>query len=589
MVLPYLAPIKSKAQMQDRFLGLWKRETCDAGQFVDMRNMSGDLYPYMSPRKARRYIRAFTDARALLGGDKLSWVDSGQLYYDGKDVCEVTSERPQLIRMGAYIIVWPDKTIYNTHTGEVTRMDAAWSNETQDGNITINVRPCTLTGNEYAYTASDTAPVNPEQNAYWYNTLTGGFYQYLGGEWQGIETVYSRIEGPDLGKDFRDYDVVSISGFSYGEYNMEAATVYARGEDYIVVATGTVRDFDELGAISIRRTAPDMDYICENGNRLWGCCSAKHEIYGCKLGDPTNWHSFLGISTDSYAATIGTEGDFTGLISYMGYVHFFKEDRCHRLYGTRPENYQLYELPIRGVRQGCERSLCVVNGILYYVSRDGVMAFDGSSPVSVGDALGDGGIRDAVSGAHGDKMYLSALRGHNEELGVMSEELDNVPALYVMDTKKGLWHQEDDFRAQAFASTPEGDFMLGEGALVLIDGGESAYEDPAYAFDEEDIEWTCETGDNGQDSPNEKWIKRLVFRVNAERGSRLWIDIQYDSDGEWHRGLTYTARTKRSETLAMRARRCDHFRLRYSGTGRIRILSVARTFDESSERSGKRL
>jgi hypothetical protein len=431
-----------------------------------------------------------------------------------------------------------------------------------------------LSGQEYAYTASDTPPAKPEQNQYWYNTQTGGFYQYLGDTWQGIETVYSRIEGPDLGKDFADYDVVSLSGFSYDEYNLDAATVYGRGDDYIVIATGTIRDFEEQGAVTIRRQAPDMDMICENGNRLWGCSSEKHEIYGSKLGDPTNWHSYLGISTDSYAATVGSEGAFTGIIAYLGYVHFWKEDRCHRLYGTRPENFQLMELPIRGVKQGCERSLCVVNGILYYVNRDGIMAYDGASPVSVGEALGDERITQAAAGAHGNKMYLSAERADGWHL-------------YVMDSRRGLWHEEDALEAQAFASTPEGDFMLSEGRIILIDGGRSVYEDAAQAEDEENIPWLAETGDNGQESPNHKWIHRLTLRVKAERGAALNVDIMYDSDGKWRRALTWLPRGKSTETLKIRTARCDHFRIRYSGTGRVLILSAAKVYDEGSERSGR--
>lgn len=570
MLLPYLSPVKSRAQMQDKFAGLWMRESADPGQFVAMQNMSSDEYPYMAPRRGRRYVREMDGCTALLGGEKLSWVEDGSLYHDGMEVCTVSSPNPQLVRMGAYLVVWPDKIIYNTHTGELSAMDAGYS---QAG---VTVRPCMISGQEYTYTASDTAPANPEQYAYWYNTATGGFYQYLGGEWQGIDTVYSRLEGPDLGVPFKEYDVVSISGFSYPEYNLEAATVYARGDDYIVIAAGSIRDFDENGEVNIRRTAPDMDFICENGNRLWGCSSEKHEIYGSKLGDPTNWHSFLGISTDSYAATVGSEGGFTGLIAYMGYVHFFKEDRCHRLYGTRPENYQLMELPIRGVKAGCEKSLCICNGIVYYVSRDGVLAFDGSSPVSVGDALGDRRILSAVAGAHGDKVYMS-----------VQDEGGEGWQLYVMDTRRGMWHQEDGTRAVAFASTPEGDFLTDGSCLMLIDGGRSGYEDPAYAHDEETFDWSATTGDGGQDSPNHKWMRRISLRVKAERGARLMVDIMYDSDGHWHRALTYEPRGKRTETLTIRAMRCDHYKLRYTGTGRILVMSAARTYDESSERSGK--
>ena len=586
MVLPYLTAIKSKAQMQDKFLGLNMRETCAPGQFTRMWNMSGDNYPYLSPRRKRSFVRSLdtSNGYGLLGGEALAWISGGHLYYDGQAICDVTSTAPQLVRMGAYLIVWPDRIVYNTHTNELSQMDASYSF------AGVTIRPCMLSGQEYEYTASDTAPESPKQYACWYNTLTGGFYQWLGDEWQGIDTVYSRIEGPDLGKEFRDYDVVKLSGFPYDEYNLEAATVYARGDDYIVIATGTFRDYQELGSVSVSRTAPDMDMICECQNRLWGCSSEKHEIYGSKLGDPTNWHSFLGISTDSYAATVGSEGAFTGLNTYMGYVHFWKEDRCHRLYGTRPENYQLLEIPIRGVKQGCEKSLCVVGGVLYYVSRDGVMAFDGSSAVNIGDVLGDMRLNGAVCGAHGDKLYLSAdisWPGLDTdtfgEFGVLPIE-DGAGLTFALDTSKGLWHIEDDNRAVAYASTAEGDFLLGnDGGLWLIDGGESKY-NAIGIHEEEDFIWAAETGDNGQESPNKLWLKRLTFRVRADRGARMWIDIQYDSDGRWHRALAYEAHGKRSETLKLRTMRCDHFRLRFYGIGMTEILSMAKTYDEGSER-----
>lgn len=585
MVLPYLTPINSKArkvQMQDKFLGLWNRENADPGQFVYLRNMSSDEYPYLSPHKRHRICRTLTNCKAILGGEALSWVENGKLYFDGQEICSVTSEHPQLVRMGAYLIVWPDKIIYNTHTGEQTSMDATKSY------AGVTVRPCMLSGEEYTYTASDTAPASPAAGAYWYNTQTGGFYQYLGGEWQGIDTVYSRLEGPDLGKPFQDYDVVSISGFSYPDCNVEAATVYGHGDDYIVIATGVFRDFEETQTVTISRTAPDMDFICECGNRLWGCSSEKHEIYGSKLGDPTNWHSFLGISTDSYAATVGSEGEFTGIATYMGYVHFWKENRCHRLYGTRPENFQLIELPIRGVKKGCHMSLCIVNGILYYVSRAGVMAFDGSTPASVGEALGDVELEDAVAGAHKNKMYLTANVTRKGYYNMAEDALT-----YVMDTSRGLWHAEEDIY-KGYVSTPDGDFayysLTGDFSalnyLVLLDGEgkETKYDIPGIAADQDEFQWEAETGDNGQDSPNQKWIKRLTYRVKMDRGAKFYIDVMYNSDGNWQRALVYESKSKRSVTLMMRAKRCDHFRLRYYGTGNVMVLSMAKSYEEGSER-----
>ena len=76
----------------------------------------------------------------------------------------------------------------------------------------------------------------------------------------------------------------------------------------------------------------------------------------------------MGISTDSYAMTVCSGGDFTGACSHLGYVLFFKEDVIHRIYGTKPANYQLTNVESRGVEKGSEKSLVIVNETLYYKS-----------------------------------------------------------------------------------------------------------------------------------------------------------------------------------------------------------------------------
>ena len=84
-----------------------------------------------------------------------------------------------------------------------------------------------------------------------------------------------------------------------------------------------------------------MDYICSFENRIYGCSSSANTIYASALGDPTNFFDYTGISTDSYAVAVGSEGEFTGCIGYGGSVLFFKEDAIHRLMGSFPAEYAL--------------------------------------------------------------------------------------------------------------------------------------------------------------------------------------------------------------------------------------------------------
>lgn len=121
-------------------------------------------------------------------------------------------------------------------------------------------------------------------------------------------------------------------------------------------------------AITARRRVPRLEYVTENANRVWGCNSEENVIYSCKLGDPTNWYSYRGIASDSYAVNVGSDGPFTGAATCMGYVLFFKENCLHKLYGSRPADYQLVSVQCRGVAKQASKSMCVLAEVLYYLS-----------------------------------------------------------------------------------------------------------------------------------------------------------------------------------------------------------------------------
>ena len=564
-VTPYLRSSPQSQDFIDVFYGLCRRPNARGDQFRDMRNMTSDMFPYAACRKERALTRKIPRGSALLGGDRLCWAADGALFYDGRAVCALSAGEKRLIRMGAYIVALPDKILYNTHTGEKTDMDQ--ENVVTDG---VRARPCMLSGQEYGYTAAPAAPENPASGDYWHNTESGGFYQYLGGRWQGLDTVYTRLEGANIGRGIKEYDVVTLRGFVCEELNGEGVTVYARGDNYLVIATGTIRDYTETARVTVSRRAPEMDFAIESNNRLWACSNQTHEIFASKLGDATNWQSYLGISTDSYAATVGSEGAFTGAFTYLGYPTFFKENAVIRVYGTQPANFTFSELPARGVRSGAERSLCVAGERLYYLSRDGMTAFDGSAARRVDEALFDLRMTGAVCGSHNGKLYA----------GVETQERGG---LYVYDTEKDLWHYEDETLPLAFAGTPEGDYMLTKDALYLLDGGKSRYES-ADARAEGELDWMCETGEMGVEQPNHLWIKRVLIRLELRRGARVCVDVACDG-GAWERRAVIETEGKKTVSIPARLTRCERFALRVSGRGRAVISGISRVYEKGSERA----
>lgn len=91
------------------------------------------------------------------------------------------------------------------------------------------------------------------------------------------------------------------------------------------------------GAFGLPDQCPDLLFVCENENRLWGC--DKTTIYASKLGDIFNWNVYEGLATDSYSVDTGSAGSFTACISFLGYPIFFKEDHISQGVRLHPNQF----------------------------------------------------------------------------------------------------------------------------------------------------------------------------------------------------------------------------------------------------------
>lgn len=323
--------------------------------------------------------------------------------------------------------------------------------------------------------------------------------------------------------------------------------------------------------ITLSRKMPDIDYIIESNNRLWGCRFGDdgvgnfvNEIYASKLGDFKNWNCFEGISTDSYRASLGSQGKFTGAISYQGYPLFFKENYIHTIYGNYPAQYQINNTACRGVEEGSEDSLAMINEVLYYKSISGVMAYSGALPSEVSYALGDKVYKNAKSCAFKGKYYMSA----------QDKEYNDV--LFVYDTRRNLWHKEDGISALQLCATDDDVYYLDTNynfKSLFGSGG----------VNEEKVEWFVETGDIGLSYVDKKYITRMSIRLSMEIGTNVSVYIQYDSSGDWERKINIYGNKLKTMTLPIRPLRCDHFRLRIQGKGNVKIYSISKTLEQGSD------
>lgn len=349
--------------------------------------------------------------------------------------------------------------------------------------------------------------------------------------------------------------------------------IYGCGDDYIIVA-GLLRNAVTLaGGLAVELKIPDLDYICEANNRIWGCSYADvngaltNEIRCCALGDFRNWYRFEGTSQDSYVMSVGSDGKFTGAYSLQGVPLIFKEGYLHKISGTQPSNFTLNTIKCRGVQDGSWRSLAVVNETLMYKSAMDVMAYDGSMPYSVSEKLGTDRYYEATGGAYRDKYYISM------------RDASAVWHVYALDTAKGLWHKETENHVPFMATVDGVLVMAQEGELggypmtsLIAVGGSQPHN--------ETFKWSATFGVFGYAYERAKYLSRFNIRAQLEAGSEMSFYIQYDSNGVWEHMGTMRAKSLRTFLLPVIPRRCDHCQMKITGKGKASIYSIARVFEE---------
>ena len=577
---PMLPSQRSSREMIDAFGGYDHNLRIGEGEFYDMKNMTGDRYPVLSSRAARGVYATPSDPAGLIEKDSLCYVDGSDFVANGYRVdmglSTAAEDRPKkLLSMGAYVIIMPDRKYINTmDITEHGSIDASFTT-TEDTTFEL----CTADGDAYeGATVSADEPSAPDNMALWIDTSsvphTLKKYSASSSAWVPIATTYIRISSPGIGKSFAANDGVKISGIV--SENLQALNAYAviwgRTDDSIIVVgmlDAVTMQLISEGAITVERKMPLVDHLTECGNRLWGCRygvnhdgEVVNEIYASKLGDFKNWNCFMGISTDSYAASCGTDGQFTGAITHLGYPLFFKEDCVHKVYGSYPASFAIQQTACRGVQKGCDRSLAIVNEVLYYKSRHAVCAYDGSLPTEISAALGDAHYGDAVAGAYGNKYYISMRDGDGER------------SLFVFDTARGLWHKEDELAAEAFCSCRGRLYCISGGAILDLTGG-----------GDERVPWMVESGEIGISSPDQKYVSRLTVRMMLGVGAHASFYVKYDFDEIWEPLFELDGTSLRSFSIPVRPRRCDHLKLRVEGEGDVRIYSITKTVTKGSELS----
>lgn len=641
LYLPELYEENTSRSMTDSFLGLNRKLRIADGEWFDMKNLTSDEVPVLSVRK-RRGIPAITAAKPYCITTRSMSIEGSfiPLFLDGSVLVfgaiyridlspygyQNDGAKKQIIHMGAYIIIVPDMIYVNTaiekvvngvRTLECGRIEDRYESKIAKWKITVS----DYDGKSADYKQT-TEPKGTEEKP----LKNGDVWHKIGespslnrydaetGKWYEI-TPYLRMQGSVYNMDINHWiieeitmksmiragDTVRFSGFGNvveGVRQVYKVTEAFRNSDAVeaIFVQGIIgQEAVEVQAtdkspIVIERVIPKMDYVCEAGNRLWGCRygydkqgNFVNEIYCSARGDFYRWILGAADNEDSPVTfSIGSDGEFTGAVNYDGYPTFFKERMMHRVSGSGASGFSLYDLPCEGVAKGDAKSIAVVRNILYYKSACAIMAFDGSIPVAVSEKLGNlYGYTGAVGCAYRDKYYVSMSKKAAD--GTVYEQ-----NLFVLDTKNGLWFCEDDTMCESMANAGDNMYFVavkkdGERTIHTIMTVKPLRDGVTQGIEDEKIPWYAETGIIGLETPDSKYMTKIAIRLHMDAGSTVRVSVQYDSVGTWKQIMATESDRMKTITMPIMPARCDHMRLRLDGVGGCKIYSITKTFESAED------
>ena len=399
MISTSLNQINSQRQLLRVFGGLNEGYACSEAELSEEKNFSSRGYPALETRKPRRKVREAAGMNGMYHLNGLLTVEGTTLRYapdDGSAAVELkgalSDNEKRLVGMGTKVLIWPDKMSFDTASGTLSALGSSW----QQGGVRLTVTPCDAAGVVYTPNLfGATEPESPENGDVWLKQAEDAPWSYrdalklysTAGGWQNILLNYCRVTCEGLGEAFKAGDTVTLTGIpsvvknAYSsDFSGDVVVDDVAGDSVILsiapdiesvlyygtcVVTGqsvvwtamdgkTTQTFDgPFPDVTAQRRVPDLDWLTEHNNRVWGCSSTENVIYACKLGDATNWFSYRGTAADSYAVTVGSDG---GLYR-CGYLHgiraFLQGERSAQAVRHQAQRLPDEQHPVFGRGQRC--------------------------------------------------------------------------------------------------------------------------------------------------------------------------------------------------------------------------------------------
>jgi hypothetical protein len=380
------------------------------------------------------------------------------------------------------------------------------------------------------------------------------------------EAVYTLTSGKAL---FASSQLAWVDGTNFKFNNVTEGTVTASSKSMVELSQRIVVFPDKVsydtvggtfaafgtGTYPTAGSVPDVVYACVLDNRIWGV-DAGDNIYCTALGDFDDWTTFSSPSeaTDAWQVDTGTNGNFTGIVSFKGTNLAFKLDHVWKRFGNIPSNFQFVEISSLGCIN--HKSIAEVNNILFWLSPQGVVAYTGGIPEIISENLNDNYI-SAVAGGDGRNYYLSLYDGSAYKLYVYDTWGNNVET---------SWMQEDTLNVTEFAYL--------DGYLYALASDNKVWK---FGSGTEVVTSTAISKELTEDYTGHKGHSELSMRVDLDTGATLAVYVRYDN-GSFTLVKSYNVTDLTSLKVPLKIKNASHFQIKLVMTGEYRIYQLQRKF-----------
>ena len=489
-----------------KFKGLNRLPVPEDGELTEVMNLSFDFYPVMFP--VNEHLLVDEAENTDIGGGiinangTLAWVKNGTLYYDGTATGLTglsTTEVKSMVEFWGKIFIFPDKKYYDIAAG--TYGDIGTSNDPDDPSM-----------------CPDMDYVCVHNNRIW----------GVGGN-----TIYASRLGWALGAADSTVETIASTTITSGQWTETEDQIMLESDEYaasnkIIGGYTYVVTFDNTeyrcvaGVASNGKTGigsmgldfadyPFFITVYPDGGSYKGRTyiangvPASHTFSAIEDGKH-GWTSFIdatGYPDDagSFVQDFASEGEFIGICSWDDRIVALKPRCHHEVMGSYPSTFSVTTVSKTGTTDN--RSICEVDGRLYYASYGGMYSYAGGveQNISRKAMIAPGAVCCGTDGTH---LYVC----------------DDAGNLFVYDAARGIWSQQSqgNFISMAFL----------DGVVYAMDYIGSVY---ALNSDTDNVsEWSFGFNDYNETVYNQNDIRKIVLKMKARKDTKIKIELLADKE-----------------------------------------------------------